>query len=62
MTLKHTHRLAQALKVGNHELEVALDKSASGVSILEPWAARLPAAIGQAPNYKWLWCATAMLV
>ena len=39
---QHTHRLAQVLKIGNHELELLLDKSASGVAVVEPWAARLP--------------------
>jgi hypothetical protein len=45
---QHTHRLAQVLKIGNHELEIALDKRASGVAIVEPWAVRPAAAIGQA--------------
>jgi hypothetical protein len=32
-TAQHTSRLAQILKVGKHELELLLDRSASGVSI-----------------------------
>jgi hypothetical protein len=53
---QHTQRLAQILTIGNHELEVALDKSASGVAILEPRAARpAAAALGQTTSYKWLW-------
>jgi hypothetical protein len=55
----HTHRLAQVLKIGNHELEVALDKVATGVTIVEPRAAR-PAAT--AANYKWLWWVVAAIV
>jgi len=51
---QHTHRLAQVLKIGNHELELALDKTASGVAIIEPWIAR-PSAVNEATNYKWLW-------
>ncbi|MFD1381569.1 hypothetical protein [Fodinicurvata halophila] len=31
----HTHRMAQVLKVGNHELEVLMDKMASGVHLEE---------------------------
>ena len=50
---QYTHRLAQVLTIGNHELEVALDKGATGVSIVEPWAARRKAST--AANYKWLW-------
>jgi hypothetical protein len=33
---RHTYRLAQILKVGNHELELMLDRSASGVSVHDP--------------------------
>lgn len=58
---QHTHRLAQVLKIGNHELEVALDKSASGVAIVEPWTARPAAAIGQAASYKWIWWVVAAI-
>jgi hypothetical protein len=59
---QHTHRLAQVLKIGNHELEIALDKSASGVAIVEPLAARPAAAFTQAANYKWLWWVVAAIV
>jgi hypothetical protein len=55
---QHTHRLAQVLKIGNHELELAIDKDASGVAIVEPWTAR-PSAITQAANYTWLWLVAA---
>ena len=30
---QHTHRLAQVLKIGNHELEVLVDKTAAGVQL-----------------------------
>jgi hypothetical protein len=33
-----TFRLAQILKLGNHELELLIDKSASGVAVVEPQA------------------------
>lgn len=33
----NTHRLAQVLKIGNHELELALDRDASGVRLIEPY-------------------------
>jgi hypothetical protein len=62
---KYTHRLAQVLKIGNHELEIALDKSASGVAIVEPWIARPVAATAatvEAANYKWLWWVVAAIV
>jgi hypothetical protein len=59
---QHTHRLVQVLKVGNHEVELALDKNASGVAIVEPWTARPTAAFGQAANYKWLWWIVAAIV
>lgn len=59
---QHTHRLAQVLKIGNHELELALDKSASGVSVVEPWIARPAAAMGQAASYKWVWWVVAAVV
>jgi hypothetical protein len=52
--------LAKVLKIGNHELEVALDKGATGVAIVEPWAARAKAS--NAANYKWLWLIVAAIV
>lgn len=58
---QHTHRLAQVLKIGNHELELAIDKSASGVIVVEPWVARPAAAITEAVNYKWLWWVAAAI-
>jgi uncharacterized protein YbgA (DUF1722 family) len=39
---QHTHRLAQVLKIGNHELELLLDKSASGVALLNHGLPALP--------------------
>lgn len=58
---QHTHRLAQVLKIGNHELELALDKNASGVSIVEPWILAR-SSVGPPANYKWLWWVVAAIV
>jgi DNA-binding NarL/FixJ family response regulator len=61
---QNTHRMAQVLIVGNHELELALDKRTSGVAIVEPWTARpaAVAAINEATGYKWLWWVVAVVV
>jgi hypothetical protein len=42
----HTHRLAQLLKVGKHELEVLADKHANGVTLAEP----VPVGVGSATS------------
>ncbi|TWI60487.1 hypothetical protein IQ16_07607 [Bradyrhizobium huanghuaihaiense] len=36
----NTHRAAEVLKIGNHELEVTLDPSATGVCLEEPYVER----------------------
>jgi hypothetical protein len=59
---QYTHRLAQVLRIGNHELEVTLDKSASGVAVVESWAAHPTAAMRQSTGYKWLWWVAAAIV
>jgi hypothetical protein len=61
---RQTLRLAQILKLGNHELEILIDKNASGVAVVEPYV-RLQSAInraantvtGQGASLKWLWWA-----
>jgi hypothetical protein len=58
---QYTQRLAQVLKIGNHELELAIDKNALGVTVVEPWAARIPANTNAA-NYSWVWPAAAAIV
>lgn len=54
----HTHRLAQVLKVGKHELELLVDKTASGVR-LETWVQRQGVGVkpvsGDQPSWAWLW-------
>lgn len=54
----HTHRLAQVLKVGKHELELLVDKTASGVR-LETWTPReimgRKSVSGGEPSWAWLW-------
>lgn len=53
---EYTERLAQTVKVGKHELELAFDQSAEGVRLEEPSRrspVRLPAA--RAPDLTWLW-------
>jgi hypothetical protein len=66
---RNTLRLAQILKLGNHELEVLIDKNALGVAIVEPQVflqsaiSRVAsAAKGQRANFKWLWWAAAAAV
>jgi hypothetical protein len=64
----NTHRLAQVLKIGNHELELAIEKGASGVRLVEPYAERPRAIFNQLPyqqptSYRWIfWVVGAMLV
>jgi hypothetical protein len=68
---QQTFRLAQILKLGNHELELLIDKNASGVAIVEPQVV-VQAAIARAASiatgqtasfkrlFKWLcWAAAA---
>ena len=56
---EHTHRLAQVLKVGKHELELLIDKSTNGVQLeRQPTAAPRtvrPATPDSAPDLTWLW-------
>jgi hypothetical protein len=55
-----THRVADVLKIGNHELELLIDKNASGVAVVEPYVAlRSP---GAPSNFKWLWWVVAAVV
>ena len=52
---QHTHRLAQVLKVGKHELEILVDKGSPGVKLEEPIIAFRPAAASSSGSYAWLW-------
>jgi hypothetical protein len=47
---RHTHRLAEVLKIGKHELEITLDRGSSGVTLLEPSSLRY-----QARDIPWVW-------
>jgi len=49
---RNTHRLAQVLKIGKHELELLVDRKSSGVVLTEP--SPIARASG---NLKWLWLA-----
>jgi|tagenome__1003787_1003787.scaffolds.fasta_scaffold20901802_1 hypothetical protein len=56
-----THRLAQVLKIGNHELELQIDKGASGVAIIEPQSVQR--STGAAKDYEWiLWIIAAAVI
>jgi hypothetical protein len=54
---QNTHRLAQVLRVGKHELDVSLEKTFSGVALVDPpsriTSVSWPQSTGG--NYRWLW-------
>jgi hypothetical protein len=57
----NTYRAAEVLKIGNHELEVAVDRSASGVRLEEPYIA--PSLSMPTPSYRWVfWVLGAIFV
>lgn len=54
----NTYRAAEVLKIGNHELEVAVDRSASGVRLEErhvapSWSMPLKSS-STTPSYRWV--------
>ena len=49
-----THRLAQILKIGNHEIELGIDKAVSGSLVLEE-KPTLGRSINSDANLNWLW-------
>ena len=61
---QNTHRLAQVLQVGKHELEVSLEKNFSGVTLGDPpsriTSVSRPQSTGG--SYRWLWWAIGMAV
>lgn len=62
---QQTYRLAQILKLGNHELELLIDKNASGVAVVEPavpFTRAVNAATGQKSNFSWVWWVIAAAV
>jgi hypothetical protein len=57
---RNTQRVADILKIGNHELELLIDKNASGVAVVEPYIALRSASVTrQVSNFKWWWGAAA---
>jgi hypothetical protein len=54
---RHTHRLAEILRIGKHELEITVDRKSSGVTLLEPSSLR-----SQAGNVPWFWVIVALLI
>ncbi len=56
MNGRQTHRMAQVLKIGKHELEILVDTRSSGVKLEEPSvAARAWASKSSSRSYTWLW-------
>jgi hypothetical protein len=64
----NTYRAAEVLKIGNHELEVTIDRNASGVCLVEPYVepARPSPANDQhaaTSSYRWVfWVVGALIV
>ena len=58
---RQTYRLAQILKLGNHELELLIDKNATGVALVEP-SSLLRSPTSQVSSFKWLWWAAAAAI
>jgi hypothetical protein len=53
---QNTHRLAQVLKVGRHELEVNLEKDFSGVALIDPpTTASISSGSTSTGDYRWIW-------
>jgi hypothetical protein len=55
---RHTHRLAQVLRIGKHELEILVDRDSSGVVLMEPSVLeRASAAVAPAgaSRFWWIW-------
>jgi len=52
---QQTHRLAQVLRVGKHELEVSLEKNFSGVALVDPPTRTISVGQTSSGDYKWLW-------
>jgi hypothetical protein len=52
---QNTHRLAQVLKIGRHELEVTLEKDFSGVALVEPPTRAASYSPVPISNYRWVW-------
>jgi hypothetical protein len=59
---QHTHRLAQVLKIGKHELEILVDKRSSGVKLEEPSVAARAVAASTNGSYAWVWWVAGILL
>ncbi len=60
---RNTQRVADILKIGNHELELLIDKNASGVTVVDPYIPlRSATATGKGSSLKWWWWAAAAAV
>lgn len=57
---RQTHRVADVLKIGNHELELLIDKNASGVAVVEAYVALRSS--GAPTSFGWLWWVVAAVV
>lgn len=60
----NTHRLAQILKVGKHELDLTIDKTHSGVTLEDPRPTYLypGGQSGESKSYWWLWVLGAIIL
>jgi len=63
----NTYRLAEVLKIGNHELELTIDRHTSGVRVTDPYVAPPRAAPTQyettSTSYGWVfWVLAAIFV
>lgn len=52
---ENTHRLAQVLKIGKHELEVSLERGFSGVVLTEHSSRTISTHSASNSNHRWLW-------
>ncbi|MDB5602145.1 MAG: hypothetical protein JWN71_4189 [Xanthobacteraceae bacterium] len=57
-----THRLAQILKIGNHEVEILIDRNATGVSLIDPPRASSNATTRTGISWIWIFWISAALV
>jgi hypothetical protein len=54
---QNTHRLAQVLKIGKHELEVSLERTFSGVALVDPPSRFASVSLQHSTgnDYRWFW-------
>ena len=51
----NTHRLAQVLQIGKHELDVSLEKSFSGVALVDPPTRAFSRPSSSSGDSRWIW-------